>query len=78
MGVRTIPLSNDDDRVQVIEEYRNNVTQMDMTKELLEGDDAGMMETKTGLTEVIVNIEGKNFKTLIDTGSVKLSLIHIS
>ena len=42
---------------------------MDMTKELLEEDDTKVIENKTGLTEVIVTIEGKNFKTLIDTGS---------
>ena len=28
-----------------------------------------MTETKTGLTEVFVTIEGKDYKTLIDTGS---------
>ena len=61
--------STGNNRVQVAEEYHNNVIQMDMTKELLEEDDTGVMETKTGLTEVIVTIEGKNFKTLIDTGS---------
>ena len=28
-----------------------------------------VMERRTGLTEVTINIEGKNYKTLIDTGS---------
>ena len=27
------------------------------------------MERRTGLTEVTIRIEGKNYKTLIDTGS---------
>ena len=48
MGVRTTPLSTDDNRVQVIEEYKNNVIEMDMTKELLEKDDARIMEMKAG------------------------------
>ena len=38
-------------------------------KELLEEDDTKVIENKTRLTEVIVTIEGENFKTLIDTGS---------
>ena len=69
MGVRTTPLSNDDDRVQEECKYQSNIIIKDKAKELLEEDEAEMMETKAGLTEVIVKVEGKSFKTLIDTGS---------
>ena len=49
--------------------YRSQLIKTDISKELLEEDDAEVIEPETGLTEVIVNIEGKEFKTLIDTGS---------
>ena len=62
-------MSTENRRVQITDEYHSNVIQMDMTKELLEEDDTKVIENKTGLMEVIVTIEGKNFKTLIDTGS---------
>ena len=42
---------------------------MDMAKELLEEEENKVMEHRAGLTEVTINIEGKNYKTLIDTGS---------
>ena len=41
---------------------RSNIIIKDMAKELLEEDEAEMMEKKAGLTEAIVNIEGKNLK----------------
>ena len=66
MEKRAQPLSTESRRVQITDTYHNNVIQMDMTKELLEEDDTKIIENKTGLTEVIDTIEGKN-----------LSLIHI-
>ena len=69
MEARTPPLSTEYKRVQETGEYQSNVIQTDITKELLEEDNTEIMETKTGLTEVIVTMEGKSFKTLIDTGN---------
>ena len=43
-------------------------------QELLEEEDTKVVDRKTGLTEVIVTIEGKSYKTLIDTGS-EISII---
>ena len=54
MEAGTPPLSKENNRVQVADEYHNNVIQMDMTKELLEEDDMKIIENKTALTEVIV------------------------
>ena len=68
MEKRAQPLSTEN-RVQVINEYTNNVIKMDLAKELLEEEENKVMEHRTGLTEVTINIEGKNYKTLIDTGS---------
>ena len=69
MENRAQQLSTENPGVQEECKYQNNIIIKDMAKELLEEDEAETMETKAGLTEVIVNIEGKNFKTLIDTGS---------
>ena len=68
MEKRAQPLSTEN-RAQVINEYANNVIKVDMAKELLEEEKNQVMERRTGLTEVTINIEGKNYKTLIDTGS---------
>ena len=68
MENRAQPLSTEN-RVQVTDEYLSNIIKVDMAKELLEEEDNKVMEHKTGLTEVTVNIEGKSYKTLIDTGS---------
>ena len=46
--------------------YSSNIIIRDMAEELLEEDAAQMTETKTGLTEVFITIEGKD-----------LYLIHI-
>ena len=68
MENRAHPLSTEN-RVQVTDEYQSHIIKVDMAKELLEEEDTKVMEHKTGLTEVIVTIEGKGYKTLIDTGS---------
>ena len=49
--------------------YQSQLIKTDISKELLEEDDAEVVEPEAALTEVMVNIEGKEFKTLIDTGS---------
>ena len=49
----------------------------DMSEELMEEGNREVVEPETGLTDVIVNIEGKEFKTLIDTGS-EISVISES
>ena len=64
MGNWAQPLSKEDSGVQEEYNYQSNIIIKDMSKELLEEDDAEMMETTAGLTEVIVNIEGKNFKNI--------------
>ena len=66
MENRAQPLSTEN-RVQVTDEYQSNIIKVDMAKELLEEEDTKVVDRKTGLTEVIVTIEGKNFKSLIDT-----------
>ena len=47
MEKRAQPLSTDN-RVQVINEYANNVIKMDMAKELLEEEENKVMERRTG------------------------------
>ena len=50
MEKRAQPLSTAK-RAQVINEYANNVIQMDMAKELLEEEENQVIERRTGLTE---------------------------
>ena len=49
--------------------YRSNVIRIDLSKELMEEDDIEAVRLETGLTEVRIKIEGKEVKTLVDTGS---------
>ena len=57
--------------------YRNHLIRTDISKELLEEDNPEVNEPETGLTAMIIAIEGKEFKTLIDTGS-EISVISES
>ena len=49
--------------------YLSNVIRTDLSKELMEEDDTEAARLETGLTEVRIQIEGKEIKTLVDTGS---------
>ena len=49
--------------------YQSHLLRMDISKELLEEDNPEVNEPEAGLTEVAITIEGKELKTLIDTGS---------
>ena len=69
MENRAHPLSEENLGVQEEHNYCSNIIIRDMAEELLEEDTAQMTETKTGLTEVLITIEGKDYKTLIDMGS---------
>ena len=63
------PLSGGSSGVQEECDYRNHLIRTYISKELLEEDNPEVNELETGLIEVIIAIEGKEFKTLIDTGS---------
>ena len=69
MEHRTRPLSPEDSGVQMNDRYRNNIIITDLSEELLEEEDFEAVRRENGLTEVKINIEGKEIKTLIDTGS---------
>ena len=69
MEQRTRPLSPEVSGVQMDDRYRNNVVITDLSEELLEEEDFGAERRENGLTEVKISIEGKEIKTLIDTGS---------
>ena len=69
MEHRTRPLSPEVSGVQMDDRYRNNVVITDLSEELLEEEDFEAGRRENGLTEVKINIEGKEIKTLIDTGS---------
>ena len=62
-------MSTNDCGAQDNNEYTNNVICTDMSKELMEEEDLETARPETGLTEVRIQIEGKEVKTLVDTGS---------
>ena len=49
--------------------YQSNIIRTDLSKESMEEDDSKAVRPETGLTEVRINIEGKEVTTLVDTGS---------
>ena len=65
----TQPLSVDSSVVQDDGSYRNHLIRTDISKELLEEDNPDVEKPETGLTEVMITIECKEVKTLVDTGS---------
>ena len=65
----TQPLPIDNCVVQDNESYQSNIIRTDLSKEFLEEDNANVAKPDTGLTEVMITIEGKEVKTLVDTGS---------
>ena len=69
MGNGAQPLSTDDCRVQGNDGYRSNIIGTDLSKELMEEDNAEAVRPETGLTDVRINIECKEITTLVDTGS---------
>ena len=69
MGNGAQPLSTDDCGVQGNDSYRSNIIRSDISKELMEENDTKTVRPETGLTEVRINIKGKEIQTLIDTGS---------
>ena len=68
MEERTQPLSGSSG-VQGTKSYHNHLIKTNISMELMEEDNPEVGEPETGLTEIIVTIEGKEIKTLVDTGS---------
>ena len=62
MGNRALPLSTEDSGVQGDDRYQNNIIITDLSEELMAEDDAGAKRRETGLTEVRIQIEGKEIK----------------
>ena len=69
VGEGTPPLSTNDCGTQDNNDYISNVIRTDLSKELMEEEDLETARPETGLTEVRIQIEGKEVKTLVDTGS---------
>ena len=68
MEEKTQPLSGGSG-VRDTRSYHSNLIKTNISTELMEEDDQEVGEPETGLTEIIVTIEGKEIKTLTDTGS---------
>ena len=69
MVARTRPLFREAHEVQPTEDIPSNVIKTDIVADLLEEENHTLTEVRAGLTEIQVNIEGKHFRTLVDTGS---------
>ena len=68
-GNRAQPLSAGSSGVQKAYNYQSNTIITDMSKELMEEEDMEAVRQEQGLTEIKISIEGKEVKTLVDTGS---------
>ena len=72
MVAGTGSLSRGAHKVQPLGDVQSNVIKADIVADLLEEENNTTSEVRAGLTEIQVNIENKNYRTLVD-----LSLIHI-